>query len=178
MRKILLATLVFVTVFGTTGCATTKKNNVEVDKKDYELLALQEQKKLYLNLQEISYKALETQRVRQKVQNAASLKVMSADEIREANWQNSYIPVGMERTFTIDWKYAPEPLLRTLANYAKYTISFEGKAYPIEKNVVIYPERQNIKQIIDDVGRQTKDYIADIQILEDIKHIKVIYLGH
>jgi hypothetical protein len=178
MKKPIFTTFLCLSLLGVTGCTSTPKKEVKSTSVDYEKLALQEQKKLYLNIQTISYKALETQRIRQKVQNAASLQKMDADQIREANWQNNYIPVGMDREFTIDWKYDPEPLLKMLANYAKYTISFKGKPYPIKKNIIIHPEKRNIKDIIDDVAYQTKGYIDKIEILEDIKHINIIYMEH
>lgn len=178
MKKLLITTLLCATTLGMGGCSTTQKKDIAPEEVNYERLALEEQKKLYLNIQQISYKALESQRIRHKVQNAASIKVMDADQIREANWQNNYIPVGMEREFSIDWKYDAEPLLKMLADYSDYTISFIGKPYPIKKNVVIYPERRNIKSIIDDVGIQTEGYIKKIEILEDTKHIKVTYMDH
>lgn len=178
MKNLIVTTFFCLSVLAITGCSSTPKKEVETANVDYEKLALQEQKKLYLNIQTISYKALETQRIRQKVQNAASLRKMDADQIREANWQNNYIPIGMEREFSIDWKYDPEPLLKMLANYAKYTIAFKGKPYPIKKNIIIYPEKRNIKEIIDDVAYQTKGYISKIEILEDIKHINIIYTEH
>lgn len=177
MKKITLMTLITSLI---TGCSSTeqldlKNTNTEIN---YNMIALEEQKKLYTNMQEIASKALKAQRVRQQVQNATSIQLMDADKVREANWQASYTPVGMERELTIDWSGAPEPLLRTLAQHSDYTIDFENKPYPIAKDIYIYPERQNIKQLLDEIDRQTKGYINRIEIYEDLKLIKAIYQEH
>lgn len=162
------------------GCTTTK-NNKEAEATsniDYEMLALEEQKKLYDNLEEIANKALEAQRIRQKVQNAASVQVMDADQVREALWQESYVPEGMDAEVPIDWKGAPEPLLKVLANYSHYEIYFENNPYPIARDIVIPSSRMNVKKLIDEVERQSQGYISDIKIYEKLKIIKVIYEQH
>lgn len=161
------------------GCTTTNNNKeVENSNIDYEMLALEEQKKLYDNLEEIANKALEAQRIRQKVQNAASIQVMDADQVREALWQESYVPDGMEMVVPIDWKGSPEPLLKVLANYSHYEIYFENNPYPIARDIVIPASRMNVKKLIDEVERQAQGYISDIKIYEKLKIIKVIYEQH
>jgi outer membrane murein-binding lipoprotein Lpp len=178
MKKKLTATIVFSLLL--TACSSTSKieDISEVNRDDYDYLAQKEQLKLHENIKSIAEKALEAQLVRKQVTNALILPNLNSEQIREAEWQTTHIPSGMERELSIDWNGDPEPLLKTLASHVDYDIDFEGKPYPVSKNIVIYPSRQNVKRLIDEIDRQASGYIKEINIYEDLKFIKVIYQEH
>jgi hypothetical protein len=178
MRKKITATIALSILL--TACSSTNnmENVKEINGDDYEFLAQKEQLKLHENIKNIAEKALEAQLVRKQVTNALILPNLDSDQIREAEWQTTHIPSGMERELSIDWSGDPEPLLKTLASHVDYDIDFEGKPYPVSKNIVIYPNRQNVKKLIDEIDRQSSGYIKEINIYEDLKFIKVIYQEH
>lgn len=166
------------------GCMTN--SGLEKEQKDkeesarllkYQELAKEERKKLYEYIKSVTDKALEIQKERKEVENALVLPKLDADAIREAQWQSSYIPIGMEKIIPVsNWKSPPEPLIKTFADYSHYELQFINKRPPIEKIVSIDNSGdKNIKNLIDDVERQSQGYIKTIKIMEDIKLIIVEY---
>jgi hypothetical protein len=173
MNKSLVLTAMLTVFLG--ACSSNPKNPEDVRASNYEALAKKEEVKMHRYIQDVAAKALEVQRVRKNVENALALPKMDADHIRQAQWQIAHVPPGMERLMEIEWKGAPEPLLRALAENSHYTIDFDKKPKPIEPTVVVHSFSQNIKQLIDEIERQSDGYIEDIHIYEDLKFIKVVY---
>lgn len=162
------------------GCASKPDNTEELKvKKDilkFEEMASEERGRLHDYIKEITDKAITVQKERRDIESALTLPQLDADKIREAMWQFSYVPVGMDRVISVDqWNAPPEPLLNTLANYAKYEITYTNNKPPIDKTISINAENKNLKYLIDEVQRQSVGYIKDIKIMEDIKHIVVDY---
>jgi hypothetical protein len=163
------------------GCkSTSNDSDRELESNKYEILAAKEKLKLNIYIKEVAEKALEIQQVRTQIENAANIEKLDADQVRESLWQNSYVPVGMERIITFKWEGPPENVLNALADTVDYDIEYYGKKYPVKPTIVIQPVEMNVKRIIDEVERQSfnRGYIKNIQILEDIKLINVHYQEH
>ena len=173
MNKGLMLTAMLTVFLG--ACSSNPNKPTDGQLSNYEALAKKEEIKMHRYIQDIAAKALEVQRVRKNVENALALPKMDADHIRQAQWQIAHVPAGMERMLEIEWKGAPEPLMRALAENAHYTIDFDNKPKPLEPTIVVHSVSQNIKQLIDEIDRQSDGYIENIHIYEDLKFIKVVY---
>ncbi len=147
------------------------------NKKDYEQLIVENRKMTHENMLITAEKAYQTQQAIFEVMNAIALsdKNMSAEDIRQAEWQNTYIPEGMERDISVDWDAYPEEILKLLANASDYEVVFRGKPYPVAKTVSVDDKPKPIKRVIDDVAMQSKGYIDSVDIFEDSRLIVVKY---
>lgn len=176
-KKYLIITLSIALLLG--GCASKPAKPVVVED-NYEKLIFEQREILKQNIMDVSRKAYNVQKTISEVQNAMALKStdFSPEVMRYKEWQNTYIPVGMEREMTIDWKAYPEEMLKLLASASSYEIEFIGKAYPIARMINISPDPRPIKKLIDNVEMQSKGYIERVDIFEESKLIKVYYELH
>lgn len=168
-------------IFSLSACSS-KPKQVAVSSNDdeYQRLILEQRELLKNNIISVAQQAYEVQKTIMQVNNAMALKStdFSPDVMRHKEWQNTYIPVGMERNISIDWKAYPEELLKLLASASSYDIEFLGKPYPAKRIVNLDPAPRPIKKLIDDVELQSTGYISHIDIFEDSKLIKVYYELH
>lgn len=167
-------TIYLIMAFGLlSGCSSTGTQNND----EYERIILEERQELKQNIKEVAEKAYDVQRIIKEVENARALKSedLTPDVMRNAEYQASYIPVGMEREISIDWTAYPEELLELLANASGYQIDFIGNPYPIARVINVGPERRSIKRLIDDVEANAKNYIKNVDIYEGEKLIIVNY---
>lgn len=157
-----------------TGCTSTKKPPV-----DDESLSLYEQKIIEENrrTEEVLSKAAalsaKALAVYVRTQQAMAQKELTAEQIRQARFQEAHIPVNMEQMIQMSWDYAPEPLLSTISAMSGYKLVYKNQRPPISKSVTASDESRNLASYIDIIRQQTRGYIESIHI-DDKYNEKII----
>lgn len=175
MKKVVL-TLAMTAILG--GCSSTKEVEVKKDtisNEEYRQILLKEEKKLNERLAKTALLAAESQKIMSETKNGLSRPNYDYDKIREARFQATYVPVGMERLLPIDWDGPVEPVLETLVHYAGYEIQYQGSKPLQSRDVSLLPGDITIKQHIDNIDVNVKGYIKDILINEPDKLVIVVY---
>lgn len=163
------------------GCASSKKvdemkDNDLITNEEYRKMLIAEEKKLNERLVKSALLAAESQKILAETNNGLKRPNYDYDKIREARFQATYIPEGMERILPIDWVGPVEPVLETLVTYAGYTIQYKGIKPVQSRDVTLLPENNiNIKQHIDNIDINSQGYIKDIIISEPDRQVVVVY---
>jgi hypothetical protein len=56
-----------------------------------------------------------------------------------------------------------------------YRFEYDGDRFPVARDIKIRQDTYNMKQLIDEISRQTEGYIDSINIYEDAKLVVVTY---
>ena len=178
MKKIMI-TLSALSLLALSGCSTTKdvnQNNKDlITNEEYREILLKEERKLNNRLAKSALLAAESQKIISETNNGLARPMYDYDKIREARFQATYVPVGMERILPIDWDGPIEPVLETLVHYAGYELAYKGTKPIQSKDVTLMPGPVTIKQHIDNIDINAKGYIKDIFIDEPDKKVIVVY---
>jgi len=121
--------------------------------------------------------AAKAQAVRARTEQALHQPMLSSDQIRQARFQNEYVPVGMDKKIQLSWAAAPEPVIQRVASTAGYELKFKNQRNPIPEDVYLDSTLRSLKEIIDSVEIQSRGYIDRIDIVDDHdrKVITVVY---
>lgn len=163
------------------GCASSKKmENVNsgdlITNEEYRKMIIKEEKKLNDRLVKSALLAAESQKILAETNNGLKRPKYDYDKIREARFQATYIPEGMERILPIDWVGPVEPVLETLVSYAGYKLKYKGVKPVQSREVTLLPENDiNIKQHIDNIDINSQGYIKDIIISEPDRTVVIVY---
>ena len=179
MKKAVLV-LAIGTLLG--GCASSSKvedyQSMDIDKalEEYQDIIIQEEKKLNDRLVKSAFLANEYQKILAETNNGLKRPMYDYDRIREARYQATEIPEGMERQLPIDWSGPIEPVLETIVQYAGYEISYQGIKPIFSRDVTLLPESNiTIKQHLDNIEVNAEGYIKDIYTLVADKKVIVVY---
>lgn len=157
------------------GCATPPKQTVGLSAYEAELIAEHKRtEEVIAKAALLSSKALA---VYVRTNQALVQPVLSAEQIRQAQFQESHIPNGMEPENEMGWDGAPEPLLSRIAAMSGYRVEYENQRPPVSRGMTMSPTRRNLRQMIAVVEQQSIGYIEKISIVDEVdnKVIRVIY---
>lgn len=164
--------LLMVLVVGCTSKPEIKDNPSAIV--NYQEIMLQENKKTFDMLARAAALSAKALTVYVKSNQAKVQPLLTADQVRQARFQNNYIPTGMEVEVQIPYGAAPEPLLKTLGAISGYQVVYMNQRPPISRSVIITKDKKNIKQIINAIEQQTKGYIKSIQCDDQSTEKKII----
>lgn len=158
------------------GCMSTPDKKVE-GLTPFEEEQLKTKKETMELLAKSALLASKAQSVLAKTEQAYYQPLLNADKIRQARFQNEYIPRGMEKEIEISWASSPEPVLHRLSVASGYELVFKNQRPPIPEDVYISSEPKSIKTLLDIVEQQTTGYIESIVTTDtyDAKIILVTY---
>lgn len=176
MKKWNLITLV--TALAISACSSTADKSKEVEAiSNYERLMLEEHKRTGEVLSRAALLSAKALAVYVKTNQAKVQPLLSADQIRQARFQDEYIPLGMEVKTSVSWDAAPEPLMKSIAAAAGYEIIYLNERPPISKTVTVSPEKRILRDFFHIVRQQTVGYIDSIRI-DDKSSRRVIFVKY
>lgn len=162
------------------SCASSDDKNLTkqrelVSSAEYREMLIKEDRKLNERLAKSALLAAESQKIMAETNNGLARPMYDYDKIREARFQATYVPSGMERIMPIEWDGSVEPVLETLVHYAGYRINYKGRKPIQSRDVTLLPDNLSIKQHIDNIDINSEGYIKDIFINEADKIVVVVY---
>lgn len=112
-----------------------------------------------------------------RTEQAVQQKTLSAEQIRQARFQATHIPTGMEQLIELPWDGPTEPLLSILAGTSGYRVLYMNERPPIGKTVTSSGESRMVSGYIDVIRQQTLGYIDTIEVDESSQDraIRVYY---
>lgn len=163
----LTATIVLLTL---SGCASNQDKQKEANAvSNYERLMLEEQKRTGEVLARAAMLSSKAITVLVRTNQAKVQPVLTSDQIRQARFQNSYIPLGMETKASFAWDSAPEPLMKAVAAAAGYQVVYLNQRPPVSMSVTVSPEKRYLRDFFWIVEQQTNGYIESIEINDKIE---------
>ncbi|MCP4262632.1 MAG: DotD/TraH family lipoprotein [Planctomycetes bacterium] len=172
--KILIAAIFIATL---SGCASSPKKIPENTLTEFERQVLEEDRRTNEILSKAAALSGKATAVWVRTNQATKLPGLTAEQIRQARFQNDYIPVNMEQKVEWGWDGAPEPVLRQISMVAGYRLVFTNERPPITKAVTMASKHRMLSEYIDIIDQQTKDYIDTIRV-DDESEDKVIYVTY
>jgi hypothetical protein len=164
------------------GCATSSKvpkyeeMDIEGAVAEHQRVIISEEKKLNNRLVKAALLATEYQKILSETNNGLKRPMYDYDKIREARFQATEVPEGMERKLPIDWTGPVEPVLETIIQYSGYELVYKGIKPIFSRDVTLLPENHlTIKQHLDNIAVNSEGYIKDIDIYVADKKVVVIY---
>lgn len=160
------------------GCTSTKKTPVDEESLSiYQQKIIEENRRTEEVLSKAAALSAKAIAVFVRTEQALHQKDMTAEQIRQARFQNDYIPVNMEQKVQYSWDFAPEPLLSALASNAGYVLKYRNKRPAITKSVTASEDSRTINDYINIIRQQTEGYIDFIYVDDktDEKTINVYY---
>lgn len=172
------ALLLIIGTLVVSGCASTKKEPVDSKSLSiYQQKILEEDRITNEVLSKAAALSAKSLAVFVRTEQAVHQPLMSAEEIRQARFQNDYIPVNMEQMIEYHWDAAPEALLDALAMNTGYKVYYHNERHPIPKAVTISSKSRMVIDYINIIEQQSQDYIDRIFVDDkyDKKIIHVFY---
>lgn len=152
------------------GCSSNQNKEKEAGAiSNYERLMLEEQKRTGEVLSRAAMLSSKAIAVMVRTNQAKVQPMLSSDQIRQARFQDEYIPLGMEIKASFAWDSAPEPLMKAVAAAAGYEVVYLNQRPPIAKNVTVSPEKRLLRDFFFIIEQQTSGYIESIQIVDKIE---------
>jgi hypothetical protein len=149
------------------GCASSSSNQTGPELSAYQKKVLEEDQRTNEILAKAALLSAKSLAVFVRTEQAVHQPAMTAEQIRQARFQDSYIPVNMEQMVEFAWDAAPEPLMSSLASSAGYELKFMNERPPIPKAVTISSKPRMIAEYFDIIEQETAGYID--RIVEDDK---------
>jgi hypothetical protein len=169
--KILLITAYAITL---SGCASSPKPVEQSSLNIYQKKVLQEDQRTNEILAKAAALSAKSMAVFVRTEQALAQEVLTAEQIRQARFQATYIPVNMEQYVEYAWDSAPEPLLKALADDAGYRLDYVNERPPTPPmSVTASSQSRMISKYIDVIRQQTRGYIKEIYV-DDMYRDKVI----
>jgi hypothetical protein len=171
--KVFTLTLVFLI----SGCASHKNKNESQSLSIYQQKILKEEQITNEILAKAALLSAKSLAVFVRTEQAAQQPAMTAEQIRQARFQETYIPVNMEQKVEYVWDSSPEPLMSALASNAGYQLVYMNERPPIPKTVTISSESRMIVKYFDIIEQQSVGYIDRIvkDDKSDMKMIRIYY---
>ncbi|PSV01182.1 DotD/TraH family lipoprotein [Photobacterium kishitanii] len=125
-------------------------------------------------------KASDAATILAQLENGYAAKNMRKDDYNSYLFQNSYVPVGMERDVPdLNWNGPAMPVLKMMADLSGYRIDVSANT-PLRQpyiriNTADFQRQVNVIDIIRAIDTANKD-ILKIDIIESPKIIKISYL--
>lgn len=177
MKKWILTAFTIAAV-STSGCSSKPDKDKEQNAiSNYERLMLEEHKKTGEVLSRAAMLSAKALSVMARTNQAKVQPVLSNEQIRQARFQDQYIPLGMEVKTSLAWDGAPEPLMKSIAAAAGYEIIYLNERPPIAMTVTTSPEKRMLRDFFFIVEQQTVGYIESIKI-EDKTDRRVIFVKY
>lgn len=176
-KKILALTLICVAM---SGCSVFKKKEFELQKqefvdKTYNMEAPSD-REVYEELAKAAKNIDRSVQILANVNNAAKSETMTYDQIRQARWKTTYVPLGMERVMTIrDWNGPVTPVFSQIEKTTNYKVKILNEAPPYGNFVSLNVVNEPVINVIRRIDADMQDRIK-INILEDEKLIEVSYV--
>jgi hypothetical protein len=159
------------------GCATTKDVPMPTDEEKYQKALFDETQKTLQLLARSAELASESINVYVRTNQAKVQPLLTHEQIRQARFQYSHTPTGMEKTFSFPWYSAPEPYLARLASISGYKLEYTNQQPPIAKSIYISALSRNVMQFINAVEQTASGYIKDITV-DEKGNTKTIYVTY
>jgi hypothetical protein len=176
-KKILGLAIICATM---SGCSLFKAKEYELKKQEYTSktynMEAPSDREIYETLAQAAKNIDKSVEILASVNSAAKSETMTYDQIRQARWQKTYTPLGLEREVTIrDWNGPVGPIFTQIEKITNYKIKIlnEAPAYGnfVSINAIKEPAINIIRKVNADLGERIK-----INILEDEKIIEVSYV--
>lgn len=178
-KKILALSLVCVAI-SMSGCSAFKKKEFELQKqqfvdKTYNMEAPSD-REVYEELAKAANNMDRSLQVLANVNNAAKSETMTYDQIRQARWKKTYVPLGLERSITIrDWNGPVTPVFNQIEKITNYKVKVLNEAPPNGNYISVNAVNEPVINVIRSIDADMQDRIR-INILEDEKIIEVSYV--
>ena len=160
------------------SCASSKRDPVDQPSLSvYQKKVLEEDRRTMEVLSKAAVLSAKSLAVFVRTEQAVHQPAMTAEQVRQARFQDSYIPVNMEQKVEYAWDSSPEPLLSSLAANAGYRLVYTNERPPIAKSVTVSSKPRMISDYINIIEQQTTGYIKEIRVDDksDDKVIRVFY---
>lgn len=159
------------------GCASSSKEIEEPALSIYQKKILKEEQITNEILAKAALLSAKSLAVFVRTEQAAQQPEMTSEQIRQARFKETYIPVNMEQKVEYVWDSAPEPLMSALAANAGYELAYMNERPPIPKTVTISSQKRMIATYFDIIEQQSAGYIDRIVTDDkaDRKMIRIYY---
>ncbi len=176
-KKILVLAIICATM---SGCSMFKAKEYELKKQEYSAKTFNTEapsdREIYETLAQAAKNMDKSVEILASVNSASKAETMTYDQIRQARWQKTYTPLGMEREVTIrDWNGPVGPLFTQLEKITNYKIVVLNDAPAYGNFVSINAIKEPAINVIRKINADLQDRIK-IDILEDEKIIEVTYV--
>lgn len=135
-----------------------------------------------------SESASKSLRILAETNNAAKADMLTHDKVRQANWNASYVPVGMDRTIDFYWNSVFMPVVEMVADTSGYKLvevnpNMRPLNFPtvtIDTNQILYRDGKPYKNnrlidVLRSVSYQVESMGVDIKVLVEERIIQVEY---
>lgn len=148
------------------GCASSPKPQSTLSAYEAELMA--EHKRTEEVIAKAALLSSRALAVYVRTNQALTQPLLTSEQIRQAVFQETYIPNGMEPQSEMGWDGAPEPLLSRIASMSGYRLDFANQRPPFGRGITMSAEKRNLREMIAVVEQQSKGYIDKIQIVDSV----------
>jgi hypothetical protein len=118
----------------------------------------------------------EALRIYTEVNTASKREELTYEKIRQAQFQASYIPKGMERTISMEWEGPIRPVLNQLAREVDYKVRIIGDLPPVPHTVTFVAHEKPIIEVLRDIDSKVKNININVYENKDANIIEVIYV--
>lgn len=164
--KVVAVMAIMITSAGLSGCQSPKAVDDTSAISIYEQKVLKEDQRTNEVLAKAAALSAKSLAVFVRTEQAVQQQLLSAEQIRQARFQASHIPTGMEQYIELPWDGPTEPLLSIVAGNAGYRVVYMNERPPIGKAVTSSGESRMLSSYIDIIRQQTLGYIDTIEIDE------------
>lgn len=135
-----------------------------------------------------SESASQSLRILAETNNAAKSEMMTHDKVRQANWNATYVPVGMDRTVDFYWNSVFLPVVEMVADTSGYKLvevnpNMRPLNFPtvtVDTDQTLYRDGKPYKNnrlidVLRSVSYQVESMGVDIRVLVEERIIQVEY---
>lgn len=115
-------------------------------------------------------------RIYTEVNSAAKREELTYEKIRQANFQASHAPKGLERPISMEWDGPIRPVLNQIASEVDYQIRFVGDLPPVPHTVVFTAHEKPVIEVLRDIDSKVNNVDIDIHVNNEVNIIEVIYV--
>lgn len=156
------------------GCASKEKPE-KFEERKY-VIEEPREKEIHDALVKAASNASKSLHILASVNNAEKAETLDYEKIRQARWRSTYIPVGLERTMTINnWDGPIKPVWVQIEKMTGYEVKALTKEPATGIFVTLDFQEEKVINIIRSIDAQLNNQIT-INILEDDKIIEVKYV--
>lgn len=92
--------------------------------------------------------------------------LLTAEQIRQAQFQDSHIPNGMEPILQRGYDGPPEPLIARIASEAGYRVEYANQRPPLSRGITMSSDPRNLRAMLAIVEQQSVGYIEKMNIID------------
>lgn len=148
------------------GCASSPKNPPSDKLTAYERAILEEHRQTEEVIKKAAALSSRALAVYVRTNQALSQPLLNSDQIRQAVFQETHIPSGMEVETSMGWDGAPEPVLARVAAMAGYKLDYINQRPPVSRGITISADKRNLRQFINAIEQLSEGYIESIKVID------------